>query len=352
MEAENKSGMETKYRVLVVDDATFMTKAISDLLESDPEIEVIGVARNGLEGLKKIKELHPDVITLDIDMPVMDGLQAIRHIMIESPVPIVVLSSLFSDGSITFEALRLGVVDFVAKPSGAISSDIHVAKQQIVGRIKLATAVNFQNIRRVRVNKKNQHSSAAAENTSFSSLLVIGTTLTGPNSFIRLLTRLKADLSAAAVIMLEISPKILHSFVERFNEFTNWKIAVAENGKVLQRGVCYIQSNQLSVTIEFNDYGDPCFKTGAPTDHPLDTLFLSAAEIFAEKTVGVLLTGYGVDGSEGFAAIQAKGGTTIAQSVESCIYPNLAALAIEKKLVDIVIEEDKLADAISSVIQK
>jgi two-component system chemotaxis response regulator CheB len=351
MEAENRSGMDRKYKVLVVDDATFMTKAISDLLESDPEIEVIGVARNGLEGLRKIKELHPDVITLDIDMPVMDGLQAIRHIMIESPVPIVVLSSLFSDGSITFEALRLGVVDFVAKPSGAISSDIHVAKQQIVGRIKLATAVNFQNIRRVRVEPQPQQA-GGKENTSFSSMLVIGTSLTGPNSFIRLMTRLEADLSAAAVILLEISPKILHAFVERFNEFTSWKIAVAEHGKVLKRGVCYIQSNLHSLTVEFNEYGDPCFKTGAPTTNPLDTLFLSAAEIFAEKTVGVLLTGYGDDGSEGFAAIQAKGGTTIVQSVESCIYPNLAAMAMQRKLVDIAVEEDKLAEAISSVIKK
>lgn len=153
--------MDKKLKVLVVDDATFMTKAISDLLESDPDIEVVGVANNGLEGLEKIKELQPDVVTLDIDMPVMDGLQAVRHIMIESPVPIVVLSSLFSDGSITFEALRLGVVDFVAKPSGAISSDIHTAKQHIVDRIKLASAVNFQNIRRVRINKQTKEAGLA-----------------------------------------------------------------------------------------------------------------------------------------------------------------------------------------------
>uniref|UniRef100_UPI004057B836 response regulator n=1 Tax=Candidatus Electronema sp. TaxID=2698783 RepID=UPI004057B836 len=205
--------MDKKYKVLVVDDATFMTKAISDLLESDAEIEVIGVARNGLEGLKKIKELHPDVITLDIDMPVMDGLQAIRHIMIEAPVPIVVLSSLFSDGSITFEALRLGVVDFVAKPSGAISSDIHVAKQQIVDRIKLATAVNFQNIRRVRVRKNGASQTLPSASGSLRSLVVIGTSLTGPNSFIRLMTRLEGGLPAAAVILLEISPKILPAFI-------------------------------------------------------------------------------------------------------------------------------------------
>jgi two-component system chemotaxis response regulator CheB len=271
--------------------------------------------------------------------------------MIESPVPIVVLSSLFSDGSITFEALRLGVVDFVAKPSGAISSDIHVAKQQIVGRIKLATAVNFQNIRRVRV-RKHKHPAQKDKDSSFNALAVIGTSLSGPNSFIRLMTRLEADIHASAVIMLEISPKILHAFVEQFNEFSSWRIAVAEHGTVLRRGVCYIQSNLLCLTIEFNEQGLPCFKTDSPIDNPLDALFTSAAETFAEKTVGVLLTGYGQDGSEGFAAIQAKGGATIAQSVESCVYPNLADAAIKKKRVDMVAEEHRLAEAISSVLKK
>lgn len=344
--------MDKKYKVLVVDDATFMTKAISDLLESDPEIEVIGVARNGLEGLKKIKELHPDVITLDIDMPVMDGLQAVRHIMIEAPVPIVVLSSLFSDGSITFEALRLGVVDFVAKPSGAISSDIHVAKQQIVDRIKLATAVNFQNIRRVRVRKNGASQTLPSPSGSLRSLVVIGTSLTGPNSFIRLMTRLEGGLPAAAVILLEISPKILPAFIEKFNEFASWKIAMAEDGAVIEQGVCYIQSNLLAVTVDFTEYGDPCFRIGDATDHPLDTLFISAAEAFREKTVGVLLTGYGDDGSEGFAVIQKQGGKTIAQSVESCVYPNLTDSAIRRNRVDMVVEESRLAETISQLVRQ
>ena len=344
--------MDKKLKVLVVDDATFMTKAISDLLESDPDIEVVGVANNGLEGLEKIKELQPDVVTLDIDMPVMDGLQAVRHIMIESPVPIVVLSSLFSDGSITFEALRLGVVDFVAKPSGAISSDIHTAKQHIVDRIKLASAVNFQNIRRVRINKQTKEG-GLAELYGFHPLdyiIAIGTSLTGPNTFIRLMTRLNAGLPAAAVILLEISPKILAAFAEKFNEFVSWKIEVARQGTVLEQGVCYIQSNMASLTIGLNENGDPCFQLGDRVENPLNTFFRSAAEVFRENTVGVLLTGYGDDGSDGFAAIQEKAGKTIAQSVESCVYPNLTDIAIKRNKVDLVVEEAKLAEAIESVI--
>ncbi len=344
--------MDRKLRVLVVDDATFMTKAISDLLESDADIEVAGVANNGLEGLEKIKELQPDVITLDIDMPVMDGLQAVRHIMIEAPVPIVVLSSLFSDGTITFEALRLGVVDFVAKPSGAISSDIHTAKQHIVDRIKLAASVNFQNIRRVRVKKQSNHAemSDLYGFHPLDYLIAIGTSLTGPNSFVRLMTKLSASLPAAAVIQLEISPKILPAFAERFNEFVLWKIEVAEQGKVLEQGVCYIQSNMLSMTIELNENGDACFQLGDPVSNPLDTFFFSSAEVFRENTVGVLLTGYGDDGSEGFAEIKKKSGKTIAQSVDSCVYPNLADLAIRRKKVDLVVGENRLAEVIESVI--
>ncbi|MCW5211702.1 response regulator [Desulfobulbus sp. TB] len=343
--------MDKKLKVLVVDDATFMTKAISDLLESDSDIEVVGVANNGLEGLEKIKELQPDVITLDIDMPVMDGLQAVRHIMIESPVPIVVLSSLFSDGSITFEALRLGVVDFVAKPSGAISSDIHTAKQHIVDRIKLASAVNFQNIRRVRVNM--QKKQGLADLYGFQPLeyiVAIGTSLSGPNTFIRLMTRLNAGLPAAAIILLEISPKILAAFAEKFNEFVLWKIEVARQGTVLEQGVCYIQSNTHSLTIGRNENGDTCFQLGDRVNNPLDTFFQSAAEVFKEKTVGVLLTGYGNDGSEGFSSIQKKSGKTIAQSVETCVYPSLTDTAIKRNKVDLIAEEAKLAEVIESVI--
>ncbi|MFI3221209.1 MAG: response regulator, partial [Methylococcales bacterium] len=145
-----------KIKVLVVDDADFMIKAVSEILNSDDDIEVVGSAKNGLQALEKIKELAPDVITLDVDMPIMDGLRTVRHIMLECPVPIVMLSSLFSNGAITFEALRLGVVDFLPKPSGAISQNIHTAKQQIIDRIKNAVSVNIHNIHRVRVNPINE----------------------------------------------------------------------------------------------------------------------------------------------------------------------------------------------------
>lgn len=344
--------MKEKYRVLVVDDATFMTKAISELLESDPDIEVIDTAKNGLEGLEKIKRLRPDVITLDIDMPVMNGIQAIRHIMIESQVPIVVLSSLFNDGSITFEALRLGVVDFVAKPSGAISKDINVAKKQIIDRIKLATSVNLDNVRRVRLGKQDVRK-GLSDRYGFQPLeyiIAMGTSLSGPNTFIRIMTKLSPRLPAATVVMLEISPKVLPTFVEKFNDFVPWKIEMVKDNNVLEQGVCYIHSNESAMAIQSNDNGEPCFKLMDPADKQLDIFFASAAEVFKQQTIGLLLAGFGDDGADGLARIQEKSGITIAQSIETCVYPNLTDNAIKCRAVDLIVGENQLAATIEQVI--
>ncbi len=345
--------MEEKIKVLIVDDAAFMVKAVSEILESDPDMEVVGSAKNGLEGLEKIKELHPDVITLDIDMPIMDGIKAIRHIMIESPVPVVVLSSLFADGSITFEALRLGVVDFVPKPSGSISQDISTAKQKIIDRIKLATSVNMENIRRVRLSKWDVKE-RLADRYGFKPLdyvLAMGTTLTGPNTFIRLFSNLSPNIPATAIVVQEISPKILSSFVKKFDEHVPWKIEMVQNGAILEQGTCYICSNENSLSIETDQRGSACMKVGGGVERPLDLLFSSAADIFKQNTVGVLLTGIGDDGAEGFNKIRERSGMTIAQSTDTCVYPNLTQNVIERGIVDIMADENDLVREIEVVVK-
>jgi two-component system chemotaxis response regulator CheB len=145
--------MEGIIKILIVDDSPFMRNAVSKLLQAEPQFSIVGMAQNGFECLKMARSLSPDVIILDIDMPMMDGLTALKHIMIESPVPVVIFSSLFADGAIIFEALRLGAVDFIPKPSGAISENIGKARQQLIDRIKLAHLVNKHTIRRVRLPK-------------------------------------------------------------------------------------------------------------------------------------------------------------------------------------------------------
>jgi two-component system chemotaxis response regulator CheB len=343
--------MGENIKVLIVDDAAFMRKAIGEVLGRDPDIEVVGTARNGLEGLEAIKTLAPDVITLDIDMPVMDGLTSIRHIMIESPVPIVVLSSLFTDGAITFDALRLGVVDFIPKPSGAVSTDIEKSQTQLIDRIKMASSVNLENIRRVRLLNWdiNERLSARYGYVQLDYLLALGTTLSGPNTVIRLLSNLPPRLPAAVVVVQEISPKIIGAFAKQFDASVPWRVRVAEDGLPIEQGTCYISSYERPFRIETSVDDGPCLHQTDDAAMPLDLLFSSAADVFHQNTIGVLLTGIGQDGARGFAHIRETQGVTLAQDSQCCVYPNLTHNAIQKGTVDIVLDELKLPQAIASI---
>ena len=345
--------MAKRINVLVVDDSAFMRKAVTEILESDPDLKVVGTAKNGLDGLKKVKELTPDVIVLDIDMPVMDGLTCMRHMMIESPAPIVILSSLFSDGAITFEALRLGVVDFVPKPSGAISENIAKAKKNLTGRVKLAYHVNLANIRRVRLVKWNQDSllEDLYRFRTLDYLLAIGTTLSGPNTVIRLLGNLSPLIPAAVVVVQEISPKIISAFVEKFDEHVPWKVEVARHNTILEQGVCYLSSNEKRLRLKTNKNGQVCIAFEKSDMQPLNLLFSSAAEVFNRNAIGLLLTGIGNDGAEGLAAIRRASGVTLAQEAQTCVYPNLTDNAIRSGVVDVVLDEARLSKAIETLME-
>ncbi len=339
-------------KILIVDDAVFMRKMITKILEIDHKLSVVDSAKNGLEALNKIKELKPDVITMDIDMPVMDGLSAIRHIMIETPIPIVALSSLIDNGSVTFEALRLGVVDFIPKPSGAISTDIDNTKQHIIDRIKIAHTVNLENIRRVRLPKKwilKEKVASLYGYIPLEYLITIGTSLSGPNTVIRLLSKLPPTLPASIIVVQEISPKIIQSFVEEFNEHVPWNVEIVKDKKIIEQGTCYISSNEKSVGIKTNTKGEPCITYNDFDEEPLNFLFSSAANTFHQNCIGILLTGLGNDGAEGFTRINQESGITMVQDSKCCVYPNLTDNAINKGVVDMVLDETHLSDAVESI---
>ena len=344
--------MERKIKVLVVDDAAFMRKAVTRILETDTGIEVVGAARNGLEALEEIRRMDPDVVTLDIDMPIMDGLTAMRHIMVESPRPVVALSSLFSDGAVTFDALRLGIVDFVPKPSGAVSTDIDTAGQQLIDRIKIACSMNLTNVRRVRLRKNWAQALRVDRLYAFQPLeymIVIGTTLTGPNTIIRLLSKLSPFLPAAIIVHQEISPKIIDAFVAEFNRHVPWRVEAARDGMIIQQGACCIGSTEHALGLELSETGEVRLHSDMSVAAPLDALFSSASEIFGRNTIGLLLTGIGSDGARGFARIKAHNGTTIVQDRQCCVFPNLTDNAIQKGVVDLIIDERQMPHTLESL---
>jgi len=345
--------MEEKIKVLVVDDANVMRRAVVDILSSDPMIEVVDTAENGLIGLEKAKRLKPDVITLDMDMPVMNGISAIRHIMIKCQIPVVVLSSLFTDGAITFEALRLGVVDFVPKPSGAVSRDINKGKEKIIDRVKLAAAVKVHNIHRAKLPAYpvNKRQSGNPENLPPEALVIIGTNLCGPNTVIRTIPRLEPTLRAGVVVVQEISPQILPTFAEQFNKSVPWEVHALQEDTIIEPGACYIASTETSLSFTSSENGKPLVLVGGAVDRPIDLMYSSAAESFQGLVVGVLLGGIGEDGAQGLGVIKRHGGVTLVQDTHYCVFPNLTENAIRSGVADQIVKDRDLPDAIQMTLE-
>jgi len=338
-------------RTLVVDDAPLMRRAIPEILNKYPEIEVVGTAANGQECLAKILELSPHVVTLDIDMPVMNGITTIKNIMVRHQIPIVIISSMIQDGYFAFEALRLGVVDFVPKPSGASSADIVHEEELICKRVRAASEMHVQCVRRVRLRKKPTMPSTSQSSTP-SAVVAVGTTLAGPNTIMHILSHLEDHFSGAIVCLQEIHPKILASFSSRFSEITALEVVPVISTCPLRPGTVYMASTSTGVRIEALP-GDPSefVLQLAEADSPIDKLFQSAAVHFGENSCGVLLSGVGTDGAEGLRKIKEHGGLTLAQQQDCCVYPNLVQHAVEQEVVDNVLPESAISNCLDTWIK-
>ncbi len=285
-------------KTLIVDDAAFMRKTVQRVLGGSDLIEVVGTASNGLECLDKIDEQRPDVITLDIDMPVMNGISAVKNIMIRHQIPIVIISSLVQDGYFAFEALRLGVMDFVPKPSkvGA-GMDFDREEELIRQRVLIAATMRVNRIRRVRC-RRLPAPGASAPLDRPSGITVIGTTLAGPNNIMHLVSALPFNFSGAIIAIQEIHPRILAPFCSCFNQISPVEVVPVTSATPLLPGKVYIGSTFSALSVE-NTSGSLEIRVTQNGRFPIDRLFASAARHFGERTCGVLLTGTGTDGTQG-----------------------------------------------------
>ena len=336
-------------RTLVVDDAPLMRKAIRRILESSRDIEVVGLAVNGRDCLEKIRERRQDVITLDIDMPVMNGITAIKNIMVHHQIPIVIISSLVEDGYFAFEALRLGVMDFLPKPSLVHAADWTWEEDLVRRRVLMASSMQIQRMRRVRRQWKRPATTASLE-ISPRSAVVMGTTLAGPNTIMHIVTQLSADFPGAIVAIQEIHPRILGPFCASFNEISPLEVIPVVGPTPLRAGNVYMASTFRNLRMEESPTrpGETVLTPGDRSDHPIDELFESGARRFKQNICGVLLTGVGTDGADGMAEIKKRGGVTIGQEQACCVYPNLVENAIEQDVVDAVMSPHGIAARIES----
>lgn len=344
-----------KVNVLVVDDSAFMRKMISNILEDHARIHVIDTARNGQDALEKIKLHQPDVITLDIEMPIMDGIQALKEIMKHDPRPVVMLSSLTREGADkTLESMEFGAVDFIPKPSGSISLNIQDIEDEIISKVLEAAEVKVKTLKRdmPALPIKKMVPRPSIKNISevklddkplpFKKIVAIGTSTGGPRALQQVITQLPEDLRAPVVIVQHMPAGFTKSLADRLNQLSKVKVKEAANGDVLHPGVCYIAPGgfQMRVKQSSKGYHIKISKEENRNGHQpaVDVLFESLAELSGVSFVSVIMTGMGSDGTNGMIRMKEHHPFTqvISESKETCVVYGMPQAAEKTKLVDFV----------------
>ncbi|KYO66968.1 protein-glutamate methylesterase/protein-glutamine glutaminase [Thermovenabulum gondwanense] len=338
-------------KVLVADDSALMRLMIKDILESDPEIKVIDTARNGKDAVEKARKLKPDVITMDVNMPEMDGLEALKIIKEEKLGRVIMLSSITREGAdITLKALESGAFDFIPKPGGSISINLKDLSEEIIEKVKAAAKNGFRELS-MAIREKRDFSDIKYSTSTSNSLkaVVIGISTGGPKNIMEVLPYIPPDINAAIFLIQHMPPAFTNQFAKRLNESCKIKVVEAEDKMKVEKGVCYVGKGGYNLLLE-GDKNSPVINL---TDYPkhrfmpsADVAMNSILQIFGEDTIGVLMTGMGSDGAEAMVKIRKAGGRTIAESEETAVIFGMPRAAIEKGGAEFVLPNYKIAEKI------
>jgi two-component system chemotaxis response regulator CheB len=338
--------MSEPIRVLVVDDSALMRKLIPAILARDPSIEVVGTAMDGAFALKKIEELHPDVVTLDLEMPRMDGMETLRLIMLRAPLPVILFSTHSKEGAYsTLKGLALGAVDFIAKPADAAAGNLETIADQLIDKIKVAKRAAGRKLPPavVAIDPPGQKK-ASRSPLPPSRVIAIGISTGGPNALQFVLSQIPADFPASILIVQHMPEGFTEMFARRLDECCPIDVQEAKSGDLLVAGRALICPGNRHMMVRRMPRGDMAVLSDGPPVNghrpSVDVLFHSVAQEFALTAVGVLMTGMGDDGAEGLGVIKAAGGMTIAQSEDSCVVSGMPRAAILKGYVHRVVSLD------------
>jgi two-component system chemotaxis response regulator CheB len=346
--------MSDRVRVLVVDDSALMRKLISQILKRDSDIEVVGTAMDGAFGLKKIEDLKPDVVTVDLEMPRMDGMEMLRQITRRSRVPVIIVSALSTEGAMsTFKALAFGAFDFVAKPRDAASAHMDEIAQDLIAKIKTAAKSKSRTVQPLVLPEGlKAHKPASRGRREPTKVVAIGVSTGGPNALQYLLAKLPGDFAGSIIIVQHMPEGFTHMFANRLNEACVIDVKEAQSGDLLVAGRALVCPGNRHIKVRRMPLGSTVVLTGDPRVNghrpSVDVLFRSLAYEFGSRAIGVLMTGMGEDGAAGLGLIKNAGGMTIAQSEESCVVFGMPKAAIERGFAMRVIALDALAGAMAN----
>ncbi|MBI5875342.1 MAG: chemotaxis response regulator protein-glutamate methylesterase [Deltaproteobacteria bacterium] len=348
---------KNKIRVLVADDSALMRKLIPHILAKDPDIEVVATAVDGLFALKKIGEYRPDVITLDVDMPRMDGLTALKHIVAEYKTPVIMVSSLTEAGAeLTLKALEIGAMDFITKPHDAISVHIGDIADDLIRKIKAIAKVSPSRLFSVPRPSTPLQKIPRRIDRAANRVIAIGISTGGPNALTYLLPMLAADIPAGVLIVQHMPPGFTEVFATRLNNICKIEVKEARDGDMVVPGRAIIAPGGKHIKVKKTNLGSVVIVSGtAPVNGhrpSVDVLFNSVAIEYGQDAVGVLMTGMGEDGAEGLGQIKAARGATIAQDEESCVVYGMPKVAVERGYADRIVPLNDMAGAITEAVSK
>jgi len=332
--------MKSKLRVLVIDDSAVIRQLLTEILSSDPDIEVVGTAPDPYVAREKIKSLNPDVLTLDVEMPRMDGLVFLRNLMRLRPMPVVMCSSLTQKGAdIALDALALGAVDFVAKPMIDVVHGIQEAAQEIIAKVKMAAHARVRPLLEVPVPSVEKRHDAGvvlprrAAPTRFATtdqIIAIGASTGGTEAIREVLEGLPTDLPG--IVIVQHIPKAFSGpFASRLNANSDLVVCEARDGQPILAGHVYIAPGDQHLLVERNGARYQCRLSDAELVNrhrpSVDVLFRSVAQSAGRNSVGVMLTGMGRDGAEGMKEMREAGASTIAQDENSSVVWGMPGVA-------------------------
>ncbi len=322
--------------VLVVDDSAFMRKLISEMVESSGEYRVVGTATDGIEALVQIRTLAPDIVTLDIEMPRLDGLQTLDQIMREMPRPVIMLSAAGSEqgSEMTLRALDRGAIEFVRKPSGPISIDLLTVREELSAALNAARAVNMAGVRTPSAPTARATADVSTKKTAGSATLVVAIAAStgGPRALGEIIPHLPESLGAAVLIVQHMPREFTRTLSHRLDAVSPLSVSEAEDGEPLRENRVYLAPGGYHMRVDGEAGAATARLDTSPTVWGVrpaaDPLFASVAAIFGASAIGVILTGMGRDGAEGLRQIRDAGGLAIVQDRDSSIVYGMPQAAL------------------------
>ena len=335
-------------RVLVVDDSAYVRKVVSQMLGRSPFVEVVGTARDGEEALGLVQELRPDVVTSDLNMPVMDGVSFVRAQMARRPIPIIIISIAAESGEQVLAALDAGAIDFVQKPTALATERLMDMADELIDKVKAAA----RSPRRSIAARAPQPAQPAVRRAARGPIdvVVIGISTGGPQGLKVLVPQLPADCPVPVAMVMHMPLGYTEMYAQKLNELSPLRVIEAGDGEVVEAGTVFLAPAGRHLTFRKDGGRVITHLDVRPLDTlhrpAVDVLFHSAAEVFGARVLGVVMTGMGNDGQEGAAWIKARGGCILTEAEESCVVYGMPRSVVEAGLSDASIPLERLAEAI------